>query len=353
MLLGVENPAPADPPHIAITDPGPPAASDTYFFDAAWRSAHIHHKMAHLSFPFDTLPIADTDNHPMLLPRLLGAPIDRITPESVWYGMHPGYAEKPESQPLPRFETDTPGWIYITGLLNLCAAYAAGNYLVGSPTLGDPLDILTRFRGVEALLLDLYERPHWVDEQLEAILGAWFAAAERLLELATAPDGSTANWLMSVWSPGRVGGLYCDLSALISPVMFRHFVAPGLQAQSKWLENSIYMLDGVDTLRHLDTLLEINSLDALFWLPEIIAPSSGSPEWYGIIRKIRAAGKALLLRRMDPGDVIPLLEAVGPEGLYLVVQQNDPDEISEIAQVLDQRGWRPYYYTAGYCRQAK
>ena len=341
MLLAIENPAQADPPHAPVHDPGPPAASDTYFFDAAWRAAHIHQKMAHQSFPFDTLPVADTDNHPMLLPRLLGAPIDRITPESIWYGVHPGYAETPESQPLLRLETDTPGWLYISNLLNLCITNAAGRYLVGNPTLGDPLDILARLRGVEALLLDMYERPQWVEEQLEAILGAWFAAADRLLKLAAAPDGSTANWLMSVWSPGRVGGLYCDLSALISPAMFRRFVAPGLQAQSEWLDHSIYMLDGVDTLRHLDTVLEIDSLGALFWLPEMTAPGSGSPEWYSVIRKIRSAGKSVLLRKMDPSDVIPLIEAVGPEGLSLIVHQDKPEEMNEIEQVLAKRGWRP------------
>ena len=203
------------------------------------------------------------------------------------------------------------------------------------------MDGLARLRGVEALLLDMYERPQWVEEQLEAILGAWFAAADRLLKLAAAPDGSTANWLMSVWSPGRVGGLYCDLSALISPAMFRRFVAPGLQAQSEWLDHSIYMLDGVDTLRHLDTVLEIDSLGALFWLPEMTAPGSGSPEWYSVIRKIRSAGKSVLLRKMDPSDVIPLIEAVGPEGLSLIVHQDKPEEMNEIEQVLAKRGWRP------------
>jgi len=53
----------------------------------------------------------------------------------------------------------------------------------------------------------------------------------------------------------------------------------------------MYHLDGVGQLNHLDSILEIEELDAVQWVPGDGRPSQR--EWPQVLQKIRAAGKNL------------------------------------------------------------
>jgi hypothetical protein len=48
-----------------------------------------------------------------------------------------------------------------------------------------------------------------------------------------------------------------DLSVMISPEMYEEFIIPELNQQLKWLEYSTYHFDGVEQIRHLDKLLQL------------------------------------------------------------------------------------------------
>ena len=104
---------------------------------------------------------------------------------------------------------------------------------------------------------------------------------------------------------------------MISPEMFREFVVPALTEQCAWLDYSLYHLDGTTALHHLDSLLKIEPLDAIEWTPQAGLPGGGSPQWYDIYRRIKAAGKSVQAIRVDPEEVAPLIDAVGGEGLYI------------------------------------
>jgi 5-methyltetrahydrofolate--homocysteine methyltransferase len=80
---------------------------------------------------------------------------------------------------------------------------------------------------------------------------------------------------------------------MIGPDMFDEFVKPELQASCDKLENAFYHLDGPGELPHLDSLLEIQSLKGVQWIPG--AGAADNTQWADVYRKISDAGKKLQL----------------------------------------------------------
>ena len=91
------------------------------------------------------------------------------------------------------------------------------------------------------------------------------------------------------------------------------------QSETKWLDYSMYHLDGSQAIRHLECLLEIKDLDAIEFTAEPNVPSAGSPYWYDTYRKILDAGKSIQAWKIQACEVLPLLDAIGAEGVYLMV----------------------------------
>ena len=107
---------------------------------------------------------------------------------------------------------------------------------------------------------------------------------------------------------------------MISDEMFDSLVVPSLVEQTRWLDHSVYHLDGTQALHHLDSLCAIPRLDAIEWTPQAGIEGGGDPRWYGIYRKILDAGKSVMAVHVSAKDVIPLLDAVGPDGIFLHIQ---------------------------------
>jgi hypothetical protein len=184
------------------------------------------------------------------------------------------------------------------------------------PDLIENIDTMAAMRGSQELLVDLLDRPAWVKARLAEINEAFFETFTLLYEKVKDADGGNAFSAFRVWGPGKTAKVQCDFSCMISPRMFREFVAPPLAAQCDWLDYSVYHLDGPTALQQLEPLLEIESLDAIEWSPLSLA--GGSPEWYDLYRRIKAGGKSVEAIGVAPEEVVPLLDAVGPEGMFIL-----------------------------------
>ena len=112
--------------------------------------------------------------------------------------------------------------------------------------------------------------------------------------------------------------------------MFRRFVQPALTRQCAWLDYSLFHLDGTQAIPQLDNLLSIEPLRAIEWTPQAGLPGGGSPRWYDLYRRIRAAGKSVQAIGVRPEEVEPLLDAVGAEGMFVMVAADDEDQALEV-----------------------
>jgi hypothetical protein len=108
-----------------------------------------------------------------------------------------------------------------------------------------------------------------------------------------------------------------------------------LTEQCSRLDYALYHLDGTQCIRHLDALLAIPGLAAIQWTPQAGRPRAGSPEWYGLYKRILQAGKGVQAVDVLPLEVIPLMEAVGPKGLFIVTRAESEEQARALEEVFD------------------
>ena len=193
-------------------------------------------------------------------------------------------------------------------------------------------------RGFDALLMDMVERPEWVEQKIREINEVWFTAYQLIYDLIKLEDGSSTFGAFYIWGPGKVAKLQCDASAMFSPKMYQRFVVPALTAQCEWLDHSLYHLDGTQAMVHLDTLLAIKPLDAIEWTPQAGIETGGHKRWHDLYRRILAAGKSVQVVNVEPDEVLPLLDAIGRKGVYMLIQFKNEREAEQVLKLVE-----PYY----------
>ncbi len=225
-----------------------------------------------------------------------------------------------------RFDESNPWWNVHRTTLTAYAALAGGggggggggNYLVGCPDLVENIDILAALRGPQTLLVDMIERPQWVEQKVSEINEVWFDVYQRIYDIIKLEDGSSAFGAFCLWGPGKTAKVQCDASAMFSPDMFKRFGVPSLTEQCQWLDYSMYHLDGTQALCHLDAVLAIDALDAVEWTPQSGIETGGDPRWFDMYRRILAAGKSVQVVGVSKDQIVPLLDAIGPRGVYIM-----------------------------------
>ncbi|HOK66314.1 MAG TPA: hypothetical protein PK054_00520 [Anaerohalosphaeraceae bacterium] len=303
------------PLHEDVPQPAAAADAEQYHTDPNRVAERIHYEMAHKVWPADMLPVAWPDIGTVTLAPFLGA-VPKYEKENIWY--HPCIAD-PESHPPLRYNPDAPYSRMLKAVLRAAVARSGGHYFVGMPAIISNLDVLAAVRGTEDLLVDMLERPAWVHQKLQEIETAYRQVFDELYEILRDEDGGMAFGYFMLWGPGKTGLLQCDTAVMISPKMFDEFVVPYLKQSVEYLDYSMFHVDGHQCLACVDSLLAIEGLKAIEWTPDPQVPPGGSPHWYDLYKKILRAGKAVWAANLDAEEVIPLLDAVGPKGVYLTV----------------------------------
>jgi len=318
LVVGMWGGVPAARPHAELPSPEAIAAdSPEWFCDPRARARRNHHLLAHQDFPLDMIPTSDCMIGPGSLALCLGCQ-PRFGRHTIWFEPFMQDDEDPEQRAPLRFDPENRWWKIHEATLRECAQLASGRYMVGCPDLIENLDILISLRGASRVLTDLIDRPEWVHTKLREINRVYFDVYDRVYEIIRQPDAGAAFEAYKLWGPGRTAKVQCDAAAMLSPAMFREFVVPPLREQCGRLDFTMYHLDGHEQFRHLDALLEIDELDAIEWTPNAGLPLGGDPQWFDLYRRILAAGKSLQVYLVQPHEIVPVLDAIGGEGVYIL-----------------------------------
>jgi hypothetical protein len=324
--------APADEPRAVSAPPVPePATIEKAWLDPAWRVWRAEQEMARTYFGGDAFPYFDTQIGPGSLGIFLGA-TPHFAPDTVWYEP---FITDPDAVPALRFDPRDRWFLQHTALIEAGLRASAGRYLVGMPDLIENVDTLAALRGAQPLMFDMIERPDWVSARVAEINQVFFDAFDALFGLIRDPWGGNAFSAFKIWGAGKTAKVQCDAAAMISPRMFRRFVVPALTEQCAWLDYSMYHLDGTQAVVHLDALLEIEPLKAIEWTPQAGRPQGGDPMWFDLYRYVLAAGKSMQAILVEPHEVVPLLDAVGPKGLYIMTEAASETEARALEAAVD------------------
>jgi hypothetical protein len=307
------------------------AALQQAWLDPVERARRAEQYLQGIYFGGEAFPFYDTHLGPGNLATFLGAEPE-FALDTVWY--HPCMDDL-ETHPPLHFDPQNPWFLRQKAILEEGVRLSQGRFHVAIPDLVENLDILSALRDPQRLLLDLVERPELVQERIAEINQVYFAVFEQFFAIVRDPWGGNVFSAFCIWGPGKTAKVQCDAAAMISPRMFRRFVVPALAEQCAWLDYSLYHLDGTQAIVHLDALLEIEALDAIEWTPQVSLPQGGDPMWYDLYRRILAAGKSVQAIGVRPHEVIPLLDAVGPQGMFVMVNADSQAEAEALVEAVE------------------
>lgn len=247
---------------------------------------------------------------PGIMTAFLGARLDNSSGQ-VWFF-------PPNDLPITEihFEYD-PDNVWLNRIKDIYAAGMErwqGQVLIGMTDLGGNLDILSVFRPGERLPLDLYDHPEEVKRLTWEAHELWHRFFDELNDVLQPVNPGYSDW-SGIYSDRPSYMLQSDFCYMISPGMFEEFVKPELEATCEKLPRRFYHLDGIGQLPHLDSLLTIEKLDGVQWVP-----GDGKPDcahWPEVYQKIHAAGKKIqMFGGFDVVDAV--IEQIGTGGLIHV-----------------------------------
>jgi len=111
-------------------------------------------------------------------------------------------------------------------------------------------------------------------------------------------------------------------------------VLPYLAEQVASLDRSLYHLDGVDALRHLDLVLSLEGLTALQWTPGSGKPDGGDECWDFIYRKALDRGKCIYAL-VAPSNVEGFIRRFGSRGVYILTQAEDAEAAEALVKSVE------------------
>jgi hypothetical protein len=313
-------------PHEVIKKPTPAKSQEQFWFDPSWRAEFIHYQLSISSFKADILPVANTHLGPGSLSAILGASL-QAGDNTIWIKPCEYYSDE------IIFDESNKWWQLHLKLLEACCIKAKGKYYIGCPDLVEGLDTLAGLRGTEAVLTDMLLRPELLHKQLKQVNEIYFKVFDTIYNKIKVND-EMAFCYFSLWAPGKVSKLQCDISVMISEEDFITFALPYLQEQCKKIDYTLYHLDGVEAIRHLDAILEIPELKAIQWTPGEGQPQGGNPQWYNMYKKILEKGKRVMPCWVEVDELQPLFDNVGTDGLHILMHfktEKDIDRAMNIA----------------------
>ena len=315
-------------PHADIPEPKPYRNLDQRWFDPEWRAQYLDWYVAHSSLKADILPVANTQLGPGSLAAILGGVFEGGE-DTIWIHPNPNYTDD------IKFDSQHPNWLLHKALLSACKRRAQGHYYVGMPDLMEGLDVLAALFGTDRILLDTVMNPERLEHQVQQVNDIYFHVFDELYDIIREGD-EMAFCYFSSWAPGKMSKLQSDISTMISVDDYRRFVQPFIREQCQKIEYTLYHLDGVGAMHHLDALLEIKELNAIQWTPGVGEPQGGSPKWYDLYKKILANGKSIMACWVTLPELRPLLDAIGPDGIHLEMDFHNEQEVDQALTIVDE-----------------
>jgi hypothetical protein len=205
-------------------------------------------------------------------------------------------------------------WQFTLELLRRAARESAGKSIPTIGAFGACGDTLASLRSSERLLYDVVDRPDQVRAAEEHLMDIWFEVYNAFYEIVRAAAEGSTCWF-NLWSPGKFYAAQNDFSYMISPKMFRDIFLPVIERQSRFLDHTVYHVDGIGAFVHVPALCELPRIQAIQ-----ILPGAGKPSplhYLDTLKSVQRAGKNLHIS-ISSREVEPALKELSARGLFIV-----------------------------------
>lgn len=218
-------------------------------------------------------------------------------------------------------------WSRMLEFIRCAAKYSEGKFLIGVLDFHSNMDCMSAMRGPENLCIDIIDCADEVERILKEVRSLYAPIYNALYEAGDMKERGTIGW-MPYYCEGKFATIQCDFICMISPEHARRFVIPALFEEASFLDHSVFHLDGVNALIHLDDILSIPKIDAIQWVP-----GEGKPrliKWIDLFKKIQKAKKGLYIWDCSIEEIKILHKELRPEGVLYSVEVSSRKEADEL-----------------------
>ena len=159
--------------------------------------------------------------------------------------------------------------------------------------LGGIYDILAMIIPAEDIVYAMYDQPEQIKRLMRQAHKAWWQYYDDLSKLILPYSIGYMDFWLPIPCPRPTFLLQCDFCSMLSPQLFDEFVKPELVSSCERLGGAMFHLDGPGAIKHLDSLLDIEKLKVIQWVPG--DGQKDVTEWPELYKKILGAGKKLYL----------------------------------------------------------
>ncbi|MBS3762355.1 MAG: hypothetical protein KGZ25_03515 [Planctomycetes bacterium] len=293
--------------------PHPPQKDWDCLRDRWWDTEYMaESKLANVMntvFLGDALPHA----HPNLGPEVF----------SCFFGAEMEYGER-TSWSIPNLENwedaaelefswDNKYFQKITEMTDALLEIGEGKFYTGLTDIHPGGDAVAAFRDPERLALDMIEYRDEVKKMVDRVTDVYLEVFDFFCDKLQSAGQAISTWA-GIVSSKRWYVPSNDFSCMISSEMFDEVFLPGIVRECEHMEAAIYHLDGPGALQHLDSLLAIDSLNAVQWVYG--AGQGPASNWLDVYKKCQDAGKGLQIG-IGIGELDLFMDELSPEGLWL------------------------------------
>jgi len=282
-LVTDKDSEPSEPPRPTKN----PASIEERYTDAENICAGYYNYFRKAEFLGDAFPHLGLNFGPGSLALYLGSqPVFR--PDTVWFSQ---CVEDWAAYPL-KYDENNKWWKLHYDIIKRAVELSGGEYYIDMPDLVENLDIISAMRGPENTCYDIMDYPEIIKRRLNELDDLYFKYYDKIYDITKDSNGDNSYTAFNIIGTGRTAKIQCDFNAMMSPAQFKEFVVPSLEKQCAKLDNTIFHLDGKDTIRHLPALMEIKNLKGLQWTPGAGQPDGVNEKWYPIYDAVHEAGKS-------------------------------------------------------------
>lgn len=214
----------------------------------------------------------------------------------------------------PKLDESNYWWRTMNDLLDSLCEVAKGRFLVGIPDIHYGGDSLAAAIGTTKLIRGIYHQPDEVKRLVGEINDICLKVFDLYYGKISRIQAGCITWIPA-YSKGKYFALQDDFTGFLSVRAFRDFfLEEDVVRISKNLDNSIFHLDGPMALGNLDSLLQVESLNGIQWVPG--AGAEPMSKWIEVCDKVLNAGKCLQIS-CAPSEVRFLLTKLRHRGLFI------------------------------------
>jgi len=302
----LDNP-PDDPP-----PPARPATPYRRWTDLDYAAACNAYHMRRTFYGGEAFPVW-TVGYPghTSIPTFLGCSLD-LDFDTGWW--HPVVTGEGLADVLKlRVDRNGDWWKFTLRALERAVRESAGRCIPSIGAFGGCGDTLAALRGTDRLLFDVVDRPEEVVAAEVYLMDMWCEVFDEFYRIVREASEGSVCWF-GFWSPGRTYAAQNDFSYMISPRMFRDLFLPVIERQTRFLDHTVYHVDGIEAFAHVPALCELPRLQAIQ-----ILPGAGKPSplrYLDTLRCVQKAGKNLQIS-LPPEEVEPALRELSARGLFI------------------------------------